>query len=131
MRRSIGFLGLLLAAAACGTNSSPTNDLPADSAPSEVGGTACTDSAFFTACVHACGEPDEREPTAAECVAGYFRCPEPLVPASDCPAGSWTSARLPCGPWPGNYNCGEGCAVCDASRAWTCAPCPDAAATED
>jgi hypothetical protein len=127
MSRSLWVFGFMVVAAACGTDASRARHPPADSAASEVGGTACKDSSFFTACVHACGETDESEPTAAECVAGYFRCAEPFVPASDCPAGSWTSPRLACGPWPGNYNCGSGCAVCDATQAWTCGTCPDAA----
>lgn len=93
------------------------------------GKTACGDSRFFTACVHECGETASSEPDVASCVGGFFQCAPPLTPASDCPPGSWTSPRLACGPWPGNYNCGAGCAVCDATGTWTCGPpCLDASA---
>lgn len=119
------FIGILTIAS-CGTKESTLAMMPLDAA-SELGGTACGDSAFFTACVHACGESDDSEPTPAACVGGHFHCVEPLVPASDCPAGSWTSTRLPCGPWPGTYNCGAGCAVCDVTQVWTCGRCSDAA----
>ncbi len=110
----------ILAFGACSTSSSaPTEAAPPD-------GSLCGDSAFFTACVHQCGEVADSEPISAECVGGTFHCEAPLTPASDCPAGSWTSSRLPCGPWPGTYNCGLGCAVCDSTRGWTCGICADA-----
>jgi len=89
------------------------------------GSTPCGDSAFFTACVQQCGETAQTEPMAASCVFGSFRCDTPLTPASDCPAGSWTSSTLPCGPWPGTYDCGMGCAVCTSVRTWTCGSCSD------
>lgn len=28
--------------------------------------------------------------------------------------------------WVAGYDCGQGCAVCDSKRGWTCAACPDA-----
>ena len=88
-------------------------------------GTPCGDTAFFTACVHQCGEMLDSEPMPAQCVQGTFKCEASLTPASDCPSGSWTSERLPCGPWPGTYDCGFGCAVCTDTRLWTCGACPD------
>ena len=125
MRRlSVAHFSILavLAAGACGGSSSASKDSGASA------GTACGDSAFFTACVQQCGETSQSEPTSAGCVAGLFQCESPLKPATDCPAGSWTSSRLPCGPWPAGYDCGlGGCALCDSARGWTCASCPDAA----
>jgi hypothetical protein len=103
------------------------DDGSAESSP-DTNRTACGDSAFFTACVHACGETADRESTAARCVAGLYECDAPLVPATDCGAGAWTVPRLPCGPWVDGYDCGVGCAVCDVSRGWTCGGCPDASA---
>jgi len=100
------------------------------SSRAESTGTPCGDSSFFTACVHECGEAAENEPAAAACVQGRFTCEAPLTPASDCPAGSWTSTRLPCGPWPGGYDCGLGCAVCDPTGAWTCGSCSDAGGSD-
>jgi len=94
-----------------------------DAAGVASGHTACGDSSFFTACVHECGETASSEPVVAACVQGFFQCAPPLIPASDCGPGSWTSASLPCGPWPGNYNCGMDCAVCDATGTWTCGAC--------
>ena len=79
---------------------------------------ACVAGAF-TACVHACGEADDTEPTAAACVGGRYLCPAPLRPAASCPADAWpTGAFAGCGPWVENYNCA--CrSICDA-HLWTC-----------
>jgi hypothetical protein len=98
------------------------------STESSLGGTACGDSAFFTACVQTCGETNTREGTAASCLGGKYHCDAPRTPATDCGPGTWTSPQLPCGPWVDGYDCGGGCAVCDSSRGWTCGACPDASA---
>ena len=98
---------------------------PADgSSESSHSGTACGDSAFFTACVHQCGETTQSVATAARCVNGAFQCEAPLMPATEC--GAWTLPRLPCGPWVNGYDCADSCAVCDVDRGWTCGSCPDA-----
>jgi len=79
----------------------------------------------FTACVKVCGEPDDRESTAAQCVDGFYSCPAPLVPAASCAANAWPSGPYAgCGPWVSGYNCSFR-AVCD-QHLWTC-PNPDSA----
>jgi len=83
------------------------------------------DSASFTACVHACGESNTTETTAATCSAGVYSCDNSTIPAVACGQGSWTTA-LACGPWVTGYDCGLQCGVC-VKGLWTCAPCPDAA----
>ena len=83
------------------------------------------DSAYFTACVHACGESDTTESTAATCSAGVYSCYTSTIPAVACPQTSWTAA-LACGPWVSGYDCGLQCGTC-VKGLWTCAPCPDAA----
>ena len=113
---------------AADADSSSSNPTGTDAGGLVGGKTACGDGASFTACVHQCGETAETEPVVASCVQGLFQCASPLTPASDCPSGSWTSPRLPCGPWPMNYNCGADCAVCNAAGAWTCGACRDASA---
>jgi hypothetical protein len=85
---------------------------------------AC-DSAYFTACVHACGESDTTESTAASCSAGVYSCDNSTIPAVACPQGGW-SAALACGPWVSGHDCGQQCGVC-VKGLWTCGPCPDAA----
>ncbi len=83
------------------------------------------DSASFTACVHACGESDTTESTAATCSAGVYSCDNSTIPAVACPQSGW-SAALACGPWVSGYDCGLQCGVC-VKGLWTCGPCPDAA----
>jgi hypothetical protein len=83
------------------------------------------DSASFTACVHACGESDTTESTAATCSAGVYSCDNSTIPAVACPQSGWTAA-LACGPWVTGHDCGLQCGVC-VKGLWTCAPCPDAA----
>jgi hypothetical protein len=90
------------------------------------GGTRSCDSNLFTACVHACGEADSSEATAATCANGIYTCNDSTIPAVSCPTSGW-SATLPCGPWVSGYDCGAQCAVCDQGL-WTCRACPDAAA---
>lgn len=131
---------LLLAVglAACNASASPSsvNDGALDSsaeAPDRSSealspGTECGDHSFFTACVQACGEKNDREPVAAECVSGSYQCVAPLIPATACGAGSWTVPQLPCGPWVDGYDCGASRAVCDPTHGWTCGACPDASA---
>jgi hypothetical protein len=87
-------------------------------------GNVC-DSASFTACVHACGESDTTESTAATCSAGVYSCDNSTIPAVACPTSGW-SAALSCGPWVSGHDCGSQCGVC-VKGLWTCAPCPDAA----
>jgi hypothetical protein len=87
-------------------------------------GNVCN-SAFFTACVHACGESDSSEPIAASCSAGVYSCENSTIPAVACPSSGW-SAALACGPWVSGHDCGLQCGVC-VKGLWTCAPCPDAA----
>jgi hypothetical protein len=82
-------------------------------------------SNLFTACVHACGETDSSEPTAASCANGVYTCDNSTIPALACPSSGW-SATLPCGPWVSGYDCGAQCAVCDQGL-WTCGACADAA----
>jgi hypothetical protein len=82
------------------------------------------DSAFFTACVHSCGESDSSEPTAATCSAGVYSCDNSTIPAVACPQSGW-SAALACGPWVSGHDCGPQCGVC-VKGLWTCGPCPDA-----
>ena len=82
------------------------------------------DSNLFTACVHACGETDSSEATAATCANGVYTCSAPTVPAASCPQSGW-SATLPCGPWVSGYDCGAQCGAC-VQGLWTCAPCSDA-----
>ena len=94
---------------------------PGDASPT----TNVCDSASFTACVHACGESDSTESTAASCSAGVYSCNNSTIPAVSCPSGGW-SAALSCGPWVSGYDCGQQCGVC-VKGLWTCAPCPDAA----
>jgi hypothetical protein len=86
-------------------------------------GNVC-DSASFTACVHACGESDSTESTAATCSAGVYSCDNSTIPAVACPQSGWTAA-LACGPWVTGYDCGLQCGVC-VKGLWTCGPCPDA-----
>ena len=81
-------------------------------------------SAFFTACVHACGETDSTESTAATCSAGIYSCDNSTIPAVACPQTGW-SAALACGPWVSSHDCGLQCGVC-VKGLWTCGPCPDA-----
>lgn len=50
------------------------------------------------------------------------------APAAACDPSGWTVSRLPCGPWVAGYDCGQSCAVCDVTRGWTCAACPDGSA---
>jgi hypothetical protein len=83
------------------------------------------DSASFTACVHACGESDTTESTAATCSVGVYSCDNSTIPAVACPSSGW-SAALACGPWVSGHDCGPQCGVC-VKGLWTCAPCPDAA----
>jgi len=83
------------------------------------------DSAFFTACVHSCGESNTTETTAATCSAGVYSCDNSTIPAVACPQSGW-SATLACGPWVSGHDCGSQCGVC-VKGLWTCAPCPDAA----
>jgi hypothetical protein len=110
---------------ACGGRAAAPS--PSDGASeSSPNPTVCGDSAFFTACVQQCGEKNDREPTAARCVGGALQCDTPLIPAATCGPGSWTSARLPCGPWVDGYDCLASCALCDSVRGWTCGSCPDA-----
>jgi hypothetical protein len=87
-------------------------------------GNVCN-SAFFTACVHACGEADSSEPTAATCSAGVYSCDNSTIPAVACPQSGW-SAALACGPWVSGHDCGLQCGVC-VNGLWTCGACPDAA----
>jgi hypothetical protein len=82
-------------------------------------------SAFFTACVHACGESDTTESTAATCAAGVYSCDNSTLPAVACAQSGW-SAALACGPWVTGYDCGLQCGVC-VNGLWTCGACPDAA----
>ena len=110
----------------CGGNSATTPD--SGGAP-DLARVACGDSAYFTACVHSCGETTETESVFARCVDGVYQCDPPLVPAISCGAAAW-SARLSCGPWVEGYDCGVECAVCDPDRGWGCKPCPDAAASD-
>jgi hypothetical protein len=79
----------------------------------------------LTACVHSCGEADNFERMAAQCVDGHYECPSPLIVAASCPA-VWPDPNLPCGPWIANYDCGAGSAVC-SMKVWTCPP-PDGSA---
>jgi hypothetical protein len=126
--RLLAFFGILLLV---GCNDKTVTTQSADgSSESSLSTTACGDSAFFTACVHTCGETTDREGAAAQCVGGVYQCQASLIPATDCDSGSWTVPRLPCGPWVDGYDCGLGCAVCDVSRGWTCGACPDAAAAD-
>ncbi len=82
------------------------------------------DSAFFTACVHSCGESNTTETTAATCSAGVYSCDNSTIPAVACAQTSWTAA-LACGPWVTGHDCGPQCGVC-VKGLWTCGPCPDA-----
>jgi hypothetical protein len=118
-------LAVAVSLLACSGNAT-TPPVKDGSAERSVDTTACGSSSFFTACVHACGETTASETTAARCVDGKYQCDAPLVPATACGPGAWTAPRLACGPWVAGYDCGQGCAVCDASRGWTCGECPDA-----
>jgi hypothetical protein len=109
----------------CGGNSAAVSSADGSS-ESSANGTPCGDSSFFTACVHACGETNDSEDAAARCVGGRYQCDPPLIAATACDASVWTVPRLACGPWVTGYDCGQGCAVCDAGRGWTCGACPDA-----
>jgi hypothetical protein len=94
--------------------------------PPDASGSGGCDSARFTACVHACGETDSSEATAASCANGVYSCSGSTVPAVSCPQSGW-AATLPCGPWVSGYDCGSQCALCEQGL-WTCGPCADAAA---
>jgi hypothetical protein len=79
----------------------------------------------FTACVHACGETNDREDFAATCAAdGTLRCPAGTTPAATCP-NPWPGNG--CGPWVNGYDCFTTSAVCLDGLFWTC-PGPDAGA---
>ena len=82
-------------------------------------------SAFFTACVHSCGESNTTETVAATCSGGVYSCDNSTIPAVACGQGSWTTA-LTCGPWVSGHDCGQQCGLC-VKGLWTCGPCPDAA----
>jgi hypothetical protein len=82
------------------------------------------DSASFTACVHACGESNAMETTAATCSAGVYSCDNSTIPAVACAQSSWTTA-LACGPWVSGHDCGPQCGIC-VKGLWTCGSCPDA-----
>ena len=94
--------------------------------PPDASGSGVCDSARFTACVHACGEANPSEATAATCANGVYTCGGSTTPAVSCPQSGW-SATLPCGPWVSGHDCGGGCALCDQGL-WTCGPCADAGA---
>ncbi len=111
-------LGVALVVVGCDGNASS----------SQPAGTPCGDSSFFTACVHSCGETNDSEAVAATCTGGKYHCDAPLIPAAACDPSGWTVSRLPCGPWVAGYDCGQSCAVCDVTRGWTCAACPDGSA---
>jgi hypothetical protein len=96
-----------------------------DAPPGSTPAANVCDSASFTACVHACGESDTTESTAATCAAGVYSCDNSTIPAVSCPSNGW-SAALACGPWVSGHDCGLQCGVC-IKGLWTCAPCPDAA----
>jgi hypothetical protein len=113
---------LLLAPVGLSCDGSKCCELPPGSGSTT--GNVC-DSAYFTACVHACGESNSAESTAATCSAGVYSCGNSTIPAVACPSGDW-SATLSCGPWVSGYDCGLQCGVC-VNGLWTCAPCPDAA----
>ncbi|HVV51824.1 MAG TPA: hypothetical protein VHO06_19305 [Polyangia bacterium] len=128
MRRApvLALLGFALLAAlglSCGNGGSKCCQVPPGNTSADAH--AC-DSAYFTACVHACGETDTTEATAASCANGVFTCDGSTIPAVSCPSSGWT-AHLPCGPWVSGYDCGAGCAIC-ADGLWTCGACGDAAA---
>jgi len=118
---SFVFIALLAAAVGLSCDASKCCALPPGSTPV----TNVCDSASFTACVHACGESDTTEPTAATCSAGVYSCDNSTIPAVACPSNGW-SAALSCGPWVSGHDCGSQCGVC-VKGLWTCAACPDAA----
>jgi hypothetical protein len=125
MRRSpvlVSFLlAVLLAAIGTGCPGSKCCDPP----PGSTSKTSkVCDGAYFTACVHACGESDTTESTAATCSAGVYSCDNSTIPAVACGQASWTTA-LACGPWVSGHDCGLQCGLC-VKGLWTCGPCPDA-----
>ena len=115
-------LAVLLAAIGQACDGSKCCELPPGSTSNP---TNVCNSAFFTACVHACGESDTTETTAATCSAGVYSCNNSTIPAVACGQSSWTTA-LSCGPWVPGYDCGLQCGVC-VNGLWTGGACPDAA----
>lgn len=115
-------LAVLLAAIGSSCDASKCCTLPPSDSSSSMN--VC-DSAFFTACVHSCGETNTTETTAATCSAGVYSCDNSTIPAVACAQTSWTTA-LACGPWVSGYDCGLQCGTC-VKGLWTCGPCPDAA----
>jgi hypothetical protein len=85
---------------------------------------ACSLASLFTACVKACGEPDDKESKSAECVDGFYTCPAPLIVAASCPDDAWPDgAYAGCGPWVHGYDCQ--CRAECKNRQWTCgSDCP-------
>lgn len=125
MRSSPVRVALLLALLAAGGSACNTGSKCCDLRPADASNTTnVCDSAFFTACVHACGESNSTETTAATCSAGVYSCDNSTVPAVACAQSSWTST-LACGPWVSGYDCGLKCGLC-VKGLWTCGPCPDA-----
>ena len=118
--------GLALLLAVLGPSCSTFDSSKCCLVPPDASGSGVCDSANFTACVHACGETDTSETTAATCGDGVYSCAGSLKPAVSCPQGGW-SATLPCGPWVDGYDCGSGCALC-VQGLWRCGTCVDAGA---
>lgn len=128
MRRSpvLALLGFAILFGALGASCDGSKCCEAPPGSGNASGTSrpC-DSNLFTACVHACGEADTSESTAATCANGVYTCNDSTIPALSCATSDW-SAALPCGPWVSGYDCGAQCAVCDQGL-WTCGACADAA----
>jgi hypothetical protein len=121
-------LGVFLIATACQRGGEKAQDAAGDDVPMAPDALRVC-GAGFTACVHACGEKNDTEPTAASCTDDVYRCPAPLIPAIDCGDGAWpTGAFAGCWPWVEGYDCTSS-SVCDHGL-WACPGITDASAAD-
>ena len=86
--------------------------------------TKCTPNAGHATvvpCVSSCADTRPSVDRPADCPSGQWTCDAGTIPATSCPADSWSS---PCGPTVNGWDC-ESQAFCAADREWACdTSCP-------